>query len=144
VDINFTVAATGSIQHSMIDRSVATDLVHGTDNFTGYLTVAVGAGAGAVSAAVGLAGQVQHPIVIYFIVCIEAVAGVILGYLAKKEWGRVKLQRRVLADAANGITINISATSSTVPGHLTTGLPPTVGGRHTRPSGLVIPPTSQT
>ena len=108
----FAVSSSGSVRTSLVDRSIVRSCVETADSYNLFVTVAVAAAVAAVSLGAALAAGLVHPIPTYILLGGTGFTAVIVGLLAKREWGRMRERRRLL-DAGESILIAIQPTSAT-------------------------------
>jgi hypothetical protein len=139
------VSASGSIQHSTVDKMVVDGLVHATDNFMVYLGLANFSAGIMVAAALTLAAEVKHPIVVYLALTAGVSLTVAMLLVLFREGSRVQQLRSAMRSSTAGInwTITPAIGEPTLLGSAGTSTSGSLGSPHpasSTPEGTQVEP----
>src|SRR5512132_2052065 len=109
--MSFQLSASGSIQHSTVDKLTVDGLVHATDNFMLYLGLANFSGGIVVTAALTLAAGVKHPTPIYLALAAGLSLTVAMLIALLREIPRVRELRAAIQSSTAGINWTITPTT---------------------------------
>ena len=96
----FQVSASGSIQQSAVDMTTVEALIHATDNLMIYLGLATFFSGTAISLALTLFADIDHPIPVYLALTAALSLTVAMVFVLSREFSRVRSLRTALRTSA--------------------------------------------
>jgi hypothetical protein len=104
----FQVSASGSIQQSAVDMTTVEALIHATDNLMIYLGLATFFSGTAISLALTLFADIDHPIPVYLALTAALSLTVAMVFVLSREFSRVRSLRTALRTSAGTLNFTIT------------------------------------
>ncbi len=106
----------GEVDLRYVLRTKVDDYVHASDGFQIWLAITVGFGGAAITTLITLAAGVQHPIVLYLLLCGFACLSVAFGSVTIRDGLRTRRARKELdQDTRSDIPLSLTVTANASP-----------------------------